>query len=75
MICRSEIRKFMDTYFGGPSKGAVYIGVNYSTIRRWEDDPEQMLKYSLKICDVSEATHADIVQAVESQLRMNVPKE
>jgi hypothetical protein len=53
----------------------VYIGVNYSTIRRWEDDPESMLKYSLKICDVSEATHADIVEAVESQLRMNVPKE
>ena len=65
----------MDTYFGWPSKGAMYIGVNYSTIRRWEDDPEWMLKYSLKICDVSEATHADIVEAVESQLRMNVPKE
>ena len=75
MICRSEIRKFMDTYYGGPSKAAVYIGVHYSTIRRWEDKPQQMLSYSFKIRDTSEATHDDIAKAVERQMEMNVPKE
>lgn len=75
MICRSEIRKFMDTYYGGPSKASVYIGVHYSTIRRWEENPEQMLSYSFKIRDTSEATHEDIAKAVEKQMEMNVPKE
>lgn len=61
----------MDTFFGGPSKAATHIGVHYSTIRRWEDDPEKMLVYSFKIQDVSEATKEDVAAAVRAQLEAN----
>jgi len=71
----SEIRDFMKRFYGGPSKAAVYIGVHYTTIYRWEENPEQMLSYSFKIRDTSDATHDDIAKAVERQLEMNVPKE
>ena len=71
MIYRSEIQKFLDYYFGGVSKAAVVLNLGYNTVRRWNDNPRRMLMYSLEICSNCDATHADIVEAVEYQLRLN----
>jgi len=68
---RSEIRKFLDTFFGGPSKAATMIGVHYGTVRRWEDDPEQMLKYLYWIEETSEAKRKDVKDAIKRQMEMN----
>ena len=53
---------------------ACELGLTVAAIYRWETNPELMLKYSFKIVDTCGCTHMDIVEAVESQLRMNVPK-
>ena len=73
-ITRTEVRKFIDSHYGSISRMACELGLTVAAIYRWETNPELMLKYSFKIVDTCGCTHMDIVEAVESQLRMNVPK-
>jgi hypothetical protein len=71
MTYRSEIRKFVDAHFGGPTKAAAAIGVNYYTVRKWEQEPTLMLKYLLDITDATKCTVMDVVEAVEAQKKAN----
>lgn len=75
MIYRSELRKFIDHHFGGPGNMAKALGVTTPAIKKWDESPELMLKYLLRITEIAQCTAMDVVEAVESQLRMNVPKE
>ena len=71
MTSRSEIRKFIDTHFGNPAKAAKALGVNYSTVRKWEQEPTLMLKYLLRITEATNCTVMDVVEAVEAQKKHN----
>ena len=71
MISRSEIRKFADTHFGGTKVLAKELGISESAVRLWDKKPELMLKYLLQITEVTKCTVMDVVEAVESQKRLN----
>lgn len=71
MIYRSEIRKFADTYFGGPIHMADELNLTSHAIKKWDEKPELMLKYLLRITKVAECTIMDVVEAVESQIKAN----
>ena len=71
MICRSEIRKFADTHFGGTKVLAKELGISESAVRLWDKKPELMLKYLLDITGVTDCTVMDVVEAVESQRKAN----
>jgi len=70
-VARTEVRKFIDSHYGGISRMACELGLTVAAIYRWEANPELMLKYSFKIVDTCGCTHMDIVEAVESQLKAN----
>jgi len=71
MTSRSELRKFIDHHFGGPGNMAKALGLTTAAIKRWDETPELMLKYLLQITEVTKCTVMDVVEAVESQKRMN----
>jgi len=71
MICRSELRKFIDHHFGGPGNMARELGLTTAAIKRWDATPELMLKYLLQITEVTKCTVMDVVEAVESQRKAN----
>ena len=73
MTSRSEIRKFLDTHYGGPTKAAHLIGLSYNTIRNWEPHPEMMLKYLLKITDTCDASREDVLACIDAQAEANKP--
>ena len=67
MTSRSEIRKFLDTHYGGPTKAAQLIGLSYNTVRKWESEPELMLRYLMKITDSCEASREDVLACIDAQ--------
>ena len=71
MASRSEIRKFADTHFGGPGNMAAELDITSHAIKKWDAKPELMLKYLLRITELTDCTVMDVVEAVESQKRMN----
>ena len=71
MTSRSELRKFIDHHFGGPSAMAADLDITSHAIKKWDDKPELMLKYLLRITELTDCTVMDVVEAVESQKRMN----
>ena len=71
MTSRSEIRKFLDTHYGGPTKAAHLIGLSYNTVRKWESEPELMLKYLPKITDSCEASRDDVLACIDAQAETN----
>ena len=71
MTSRSEIRKFLDTHYGGPTKAAQLIGLSYNTVRKWESEPELMLRYLLKITDSCEASREDVLACIDAQAETN----
>ena len=71
MTSRSEIRKFADTHFGGPKHMAADLDITSHAIKKWDAKPELMLKYLLRITELTDCTVMDVVEAVESQKRMN----
>ena len=71
MTSRSEIRKFLDTHYGGPTKAAHLIGLSYNTVRKWESEPELMLRYLLKITDSCEASREDVLACIDAQAEAN----
>ena len=71
MTSRSEIRKFLDTHYGGPTKAAHLIGLSYNTVRKWEFEPELMLKYLPKITDSCEASREDVLACIDAQTETN----
>jgi hypothetical protein len=71
MICRSEIRKFADTHFGGPGHMAKALGITTAGMKKWDDTPELMLKYLIRITESVECTAMDVVEAVEAQIKAN----
>ena len=71
MTSRSEIRKFLDTHYGGPTKAAHLIGLSYNTVRKWESEPELMLKYLPKITDSCEASRDDVLACIDAQAEAN----
>ena len=71
MTSRSEIRKFLDTHYGGPTKAAHLIGLSYNTVRKWESEPELMLRYLIKITDSCEASRDDVLACIDAQAETN----
>ena len=71
MTSRSELRKFIDHHFGGPGNMAKALGVTTPAIKKWDESPELMLKYLLRITELVECTAMDVVEAVESQRKAN----
>ena len=71
MTSRSEIRKFLDTHYGGPTKAAHLIGLSYNTVRKWESEPEMMLKYLPKITDSCDASREDVLACIDAQAETN----
>ena len=69
MASRSEIRKFADTHFGGPGNMAAELDITSHAIKKWDDKPELMLKYLLRITQLTDCTVMDVVDAVESQMK------
>ena len=67
MTSRSEIRKFLDTHYGGPTKAAHLIGLSYGTVRKWESEPELMLRYLMKITDTCDASREDVLACIDAQ--------
>jgi hypothetical protein len=71
MTSRSELRKFIDHHFGGPINMADELDITSHAIKKWDDKPELMLKYLLRITKVAECTVMDVVEAVEAQIKAN----
>ena len=71
MTSHSEIRKFADAHFGGLENMAKALGLTTAGIKRWDNTPELMLKYLLKILKATKCTVMDVVEAVEAQKKHN----
>lgn len=50
---------------------AKALGITTAGIKKWDDTPELMLKYMLRITEVVECTAMDVVEAVEAQKKAN----
>jgi len=47
------------------------LDITSHAIKKWDDKPELMLKYLLRITKVAECTVMDVVEAVEAQIKAN----
>lgn len=50
---------------------AADLDITSHAIKKWDDKPELMLKYLLRITEMTDCTVMDVVEAVEAQKKAN----